>query len=588
VGKHEGAEGAIEVRPPLSRSDVRGPEIVDAGARLRSLGALADRLGAAAAARDAVETAGRVAEGRFFVACVGQFKRGKSTLLNALVGEPVLPTGVVPVTSAITVLRHGPRRARVRFQDGRAEDVGLEALPAYVTEGENPENRKGVRAVEVFLPAPLLARGMCLVDTPGLGSASGGNAAVTREFVPHVDAALVVVGADPPVSGDEAALAEDVAAHARHLVVVLAKADRLTDEERREGARFAARVLSSRLRRPVGRVYEVSARERVASGAGTRDWDDLASALDALARASGADLVEAAEGRAVERIGSALLAEISERREALLRPLAESERRLAALERHVAAAERAMADLGVLLSAEQAKLGRTFRERQEAFLGPARESARAALAERARALGAPARRVREEVFETARGVSDGLVERFRADLEPEAERLYGAAMDRFVALANEFLARAGSEPGMDALPRALAAEAGFRVRGELRYTELRYRTSRLPVAGWLADLFRSRDGVVRAAVRHAGAYLDALVESNSSRIAYDLVERAASSRTRLEAEIRSRLREVSERAGRALSEARRRIDEGQGAVEEELARLESLRAGVGSLVAARP
>ncbi len=168
------------------------------------------------------------------------------------------------------------------------------------------------------------------------------------------------------------------------------------------------------------------------------------------------------------------------------------------------------------------------------------------------------------------------------------ERLYGAAMDRFVALANEFLARAGSEPGMDALPRALAAEAGFRVRGELRYTELLYRTSRLPVAGWLADLFRSRDGVVRAAVRHAGAYLDALVESNSSRIAYDLVERAASSRARLEAEIRSRLREVSERAGRALSEARRRIDEGQGAVEEELARLESLRAGVGSLVAARP
>jgi GTP-binding protein EngB required for normal cell division len=567
----------------LARDHTPSPE---SNARLRALAGLAECAGATGVAREAAEVAARVAEGRFYVACVGQFKRGKSTFLNALVGEPVLPTGVVPVTSAITVLRHGRRGARVRFQDGRSEDVPVETLPSYVTERENPENRKRVRAVEVFLPSPLLARGMCLVDTPGLGSAFGGNAAVTREFVPHVDAAVVVVGADPPVSGEEVALAEEVAHHARHLIVVLNKADRLTDDERHEGARFAAQLLSSRLRRPIGRVFEVSAQERIATGASTRDWAELAGVLEGLAHGAGADLVEAAEARAVDRLGRALLAEIAERRDALTRPLDESERRLAALERHVAGAERAMQDLGVLLAAEQAKLAHTFRERQETFLPRAQESARSALTARAAELTVGRARLREAAFEAARAVSIELAERFRAELEPDAERLYGNGMARFVSLANEFLERIAGDPMMDALPRTLGPESGFRARSELRYTELLATTTRTPL-GWVADVFRSRSSAMRAALRRAGAYLDDLVEANSSRVANDLVERAASSRARLEAELRGRLREISARARRALEDARRRREEGQKAVEAELSRLEALRTETESLLATR-
>jgi hypothetical protein len=88
-------------------------------------------------------------------------------------------------------------------------------------------------------------------------------------------------------------------------------------------------------------------------------------------------------------------------------------------------------------------------------------------------------------------------------------------------------------------------------------------------------------------VRRAGAYLDELVEANSSRIANDLVERTAASRARLEAEIRGRIREISDRARRALQEARRRRVEGRKAVEDELARLEALRTETESLLAAR-
>src|SRR5436309_11826074 len=111
------------------------------GFELSRLDELAGEAGASDVAEEARSLAQRIAEGRFYVACVGQFKRGKSTLLNALVGDPILPTGVVPVTSIVTILRHGHRRsARVRFAEGGWQAIDPEALAAYVSEAQNPQN----------------------------------------------------------------------------------------------------------------------------------------------------------------------------------------------------------------------------------------------------------------------------------------------------------------------------------------------------------------------------------------------------------------------------------------------------------------
>ncbi|MGA9568312.1 MAG: dynamin family protein, partial [Candidatus Korobacteraceae bacterium] len=134
----------------------------------RALGQLAkvsEELGEGAIVADVQQLVARINEGRFFVACVGQFKRGKSTLLGALVGEPILPMGVVPVTAVPTVLRYGNQRtARVLIGE-TWRTIPPDALPQYVSEQWNPENSKQVAGVEVFLPSPLLASGMCLVDT---------------------------------------------------------------------------------------------------------------------------------------------------------------------------------------------------------------------------------------------------------------------------------------------------------------------------------------------------------------------------------------------------------------------------------------
>jgi hypothetical protein len=89
-----------------------GPE------RLVELHRAAAELGATDIAGAVAALQGRRAEGRFYVACAGQFKRGKSTLINSLFGDEVLPVGVVPVTSVVTIVRHGPRTARINRRLG--------------------------------------------------------------------------------------------------------------------------------------------------------------------------------------------------------------------------------------------------------------------------------------------------------------------------------------------------------------------------------------------------------------------------------------------------------------------------------------
>ncbi|MBI4011424.1 MAG: dynamin family protein, partial [Candidatus Rokubacteria bacterium] len=449
---------------------------------------LAVELGAAGVAAEAAALGERLAEGRFFVACVGQVKRGKSTLLNALVGDPILPTGVVPVTSVVTVVRHGPRRAaRVRLAGRPWAAIDPATLAAYVSEDLNPQNRKGAEGVEVFLPSALLASGMCLVDTPGIGSVFSGNTRVTRDFVPHVDAALVVLGADPPLSGEELALVEEVAGHADQLVFVLNKADRLSAGERDQARAFAERVLQERLGRPVARLLQVSATEALA-GRPTRDWGLLTARLETLARDAGAHLVRSAAERGVARLTDRLARIIDERHDALVRPLDESERRLAGLRQAVQDAERALKDLGPLFAAEQQRLAQALRDERGRFLADALP---AAMRELEQALGTSEGvaklALRPRTMEEARRIGRDHVDRWLRDIEPKAEGLYREATARFVELANAFLARlrGSGESALGRLPGELPPETSFRAKRHFYFTEM------LPITGvgagaWLA------------------------------------------------------------------------------------------------------
>ena len=305
----------------------------DVASKLLQLAALATELGSEHVAGEASDLAARLAEGRFFVACVGQFKRGKSTLIGALIGESILPTGFVPVTAVPTVIRFGTvKHARIRSIDGTWLQIALPELEQYVSEEHNPENVKAVAGAEAFIPSPLLATGMCLVDTPGLGSVFSGNTAATQAFIPHIDAVLVVTGSDPPLAGEELALVESVAKHVSHLIVVLNKADKASDAERAAAVAFTQSLLRKRLQRPSEFVFEVSAVEQLEKRGPGRDWKKLVQTLEHLFQDSGRELIQAAGDRGIQRLGEELLAIVYEGRDALLRPIADSEQRIAAMQ----------------------------------------------------------------------------------------------------------------------------------------------------------------------------------------------------------------------------------------------------------------
>jgi len=218
-------------------------------------------------AEDIAELRTRLVEGRFHLAVLGQFKRGKSTLLNALLGDRILPTSVVPVTAIPTFIRPAPTTAlRVVFADGRPplerEDDGCqETLVGYVTEEGNPNNRCGVAFVELYHPSPLLDRGVVLIDTPGIGSTFRHNTEATLNFIPQCDAALFVVSADPPITEVEVEFLEHVRSKVAHTFFLLNKVDYLDDDERRQAEAFLRRVLTERVGLPADSpLFCVSAR----------------------------------------------------------------------------------------------------------------------------------------------------------------------------------------------------------------------------------------------------------------------------------------------------------------------------------------
>lgn len=548
---------------------------------LLKLAEIADQLGADHVANEVRELSRRVAEGRFYLACVGQFKRGKSTLLDALVGQEVLPTGVVPVTSVPTVIRYGTHKAARVQTSHEWVSIPIESLSSYVSEEHNPENAKGIEGVEVFLPVPLLQDGMCLVDTPGIGSVFSGNTAATQAFVPHVDAALVVLGADPPISGDELSLVQDVATQVKDFVVVLNKADRTTDEERRAAASFTCRTLREKTGVAVDRIYEVSALERLNGQVAARDWGALLDTLEVLSTKSGRTMVHAAMVRGNQRLRALLLAIVCEQRVALLRPIEDSEARLSTLQKIITDAEQSLVDLGYLLTGVQHRVSVTMAQRREAFLKSTHAVAAEELATRVSSAGkqfGPA--YRHWVLDTADDVARQFIMPWLRTEQAFAADAYQKTTRRFIDLANEFLKRVSEEGAIAGSCEALEYEQGLNVPSEFRFED--FISIRRPASPfrYMADASLSVFGYLNP-IHNAGyEFLDRLLETNSSRIQHDLEERLIGSRRKLERQIREVLRGAISVSERSVERARTVQERGQRAVQDEIQELDSLRSAL--------
>ncbi|MGD0195698.1 MAG: dynamin family protein [Candidatus Dormibacteria bacterium] len=240
----------------------------------------------------AAETAGKLSGVGLYVAVIGEFKRGKTTLINALLGEELLPTGVLPVTAIPALVRYGTRpTATIGLLDGSAVEIPINHLPAYLTEQGNPGNVKGVREASIEYPAKVLESGLVLVDTPGTGSVHLHNTQATTDFLPRVDVALLVLTVDAPLSTSEARLIEDVAQSAARIAICLNKIDRLTPDETREALNFVRPRVSALSGTSEVTVFAVSARHGGADGGikSLQSWlqHDVADAQTSLATERG-------------------------------------------------------------------------------------------------------------------------------------------------------------------------------------------------------------------------------------------------------------------------------------------------------------
>jgi GTPase Era involved in 16S rRNA processing len=202
----------------------------------------------------------KLAEDRFTLAVLGQFKRGKSSLMNAIIGHALLPTGVLPLTSVITKLIYGPsERMLVNHSYSIFPDEQPVALlPDYVTEKGNPGNTKKVANVTLELPVPFLQKGLEFVDTPGIGSAIAANTKTTYDFLPDCDAVLFVTGADTPMTSMEIAFLKEIALYVNKLFFIINKIDLVTEAEQAELIEFVAETIRSQTGYSDVKVYPVS------------------------------------------------------------------------------------------------------------------------------------------------------------------------------------------------------------------------------------------------------------------------------------------------------------------------------------------
>ncbi|MCU0273880.1 MAG: dynamin family protein, partial [Acidimicrobiales bacterium] len=163
------------------------------------------------------------------VCVVGEFKQGKSSLLNALLGQQACPVDDDLATAALTLLRHGESlKVTVRRRLGDqpvVEDIPPASLSEWVTESGNPGNERGVERVDVSLPHPLLARGLVLVDTPGMGSMGAGHAANTLAFLPFADGLVFVSDTSAELSAPEVEFLEQARELCPTVVLALTKTD---------------------------------------------------------------------------------------------------------------------------------------------------------------------------------------------------------------------------------------------------------------------------------------------------------------------------------------------------------------------------
>ena len=148
------------------------------------------------------QTLDRLKSQLYRVAVIGEFKRGKSSLVNAIIGAQVLPTDILPMTAAVTRVTYGEKRKiTIHFKDGSVQERSVEELIDFATkfDAQKEQTALTIREIEVCYPSVFCKHHIDILDTPGLND-NASMTQVTLGVLGEVDAALMVISANAPLS----------------------------------------------------------------------------------------------------------------------------------------------------------------------------------------------------------------------------------------------------------------------------------------------------------------------------------------------------------------------------------------------------
>lgn len=290
----------------------------------------------------------RLKEERLVLVVLGEFNHGKTTFVNALLGGPVLPTGITPTTALIHEVRYGDTpRAEVVFRPkdhdgtpitdplrivgGARTTIEWNKLQDLVVGGQLSAN--DVLRVEIEYPAEILRNRVTLVDTPGVNDLNLQRAEITYGYVPRADAVVFLLDAGQILKESERRFLRDklLGAGRDRIVFAINKSDILDEKEREEVLTYARKQIAQIV--PGAPVLLISAEKALAGDHHASGFDTLLERLDELLGEHrlrtlidyGAD-----EGL---RVSQMLVRGLEVRRRALTMSVEELERRITALEK---------------------------------------------------------------------------------------------------------------------------------------------------------------------------------------------------------------------------------------------------------------
>ena len=207
----------------------------------------------------------RMANDNFNVAIVGEFKRGKSTVINALLGKNILPVDVLPTTATLNKITYNVTPfVTVEYKDGRKEQIGIEELDNYVTKltRESEERAKTIKEAVVYYPINYCKNGVTIIDTPGLND-DAAMTEVTMSVLPTIDAALMVIMAQAPFSESERDFLESkiITSDLGRVLFVVTGIDLLDEEDVDRVLENIKRRIQEHVLKKAESVYGVDSRE---------------------------------------------------------------------------------------------------------------------------------------------------------------------------------------------------------------------------------------------------------------------------------------------------------------------------------------